>query len=294
MKDYYAILHVLPSAEIDVIKAAYKALARKYHPDTFEGDKAYASKRMQEINDAFGVIGDPEKRKKYDAERKAANQEDEFTSNGDEPDARLEEDWKVACKYCPEAADCFIHLNKLSRSLAFAFKSYLLDSKQFSASRTIRDKFRAEFLNNYFGTNPTVQEIGEILILSGELEAARSVNKAAKVLGASLDIAHLVQSLERDFHNLGPILKSFTSQSLTAQKLFKELQKHKHDLFVYENSLRLSEELMKTLGIAYKKHSVICYYQISYEGTESQVTFRNTLKWIINNLGKHPLLKNAQ
>ena len=54
MKDYYSILHVLPSAEIDVIKAAYKALARKYHPDTFVGDKAYASKRMQEINDAFG------------------------------------------------------------------------------------------------------------------------------------------------------------------------------------------------------------------------------------------------
>ena len=50
MKDYYAILHVLPSAEIDVIKAAYRALSRKYHPDTFEGDKAYASKRMQEIN----------------------------------------------------------------------------------------------------------------------------------------------------------------------------------------------------------------------------------------------------
>jgi len=71
MKDYYSILHVLPSAEIDVIKAAYKALARKYHPDTFDGDKKYASQRMQEINDSFGVIGDPEKRNKYDAERKA-------------------------------------------------------------------------------------------------------------------------------------------------------------------------------------------------------------------------------
>ena len=269
MKDYYAILHVLPSAEIDVIKAAYKALARKYHPDAFEGDKTYASKRMQEINDAFGVIGDPDKRKKYDAERKAANQEDEFTSNGEENDARLEEDWKVACKYCPEAAGCFIHLNKLSRSLAFAFKSYLLDSKQFSACKTIRDKFRAEFLNNYFGTNPAIQDIGELLVVNGELQAAKSVNRAVKVMRTALDVNKLIERLEADY----PLLKE--RMRLKARLLIRAIIRRPDDWF-------LCRELFKVMDIPYSV-SFWGTYTICYQGKSVRVNDGLLGKWVAAN-----------
>jgi len=288
MKDYYSILHVLPSAEIDVIKAAYKALARKYHPDTFNGDKAYAGKRMQEINDAFGVIGDPDKRKKYDAERKAANQEDEFTSNDNDVDTRLEEDWLVACKYCPEATEGYNHLNKLSRSLAFAFKSYLLDSKQFSECQTIRDKFRTEFLNNYFGSNPAVQEIGEKLVLAGELKAAKSVNRAVKVMGGTLDVNNAIKSLHADYPHLKDKLKLDTSEILKLQLLFCQIRDNKNNLLVYEDSISLCEKLLKSLNIPFEVNSFWGYFRITYQGSARRVSNRNMCRWIVNALGSHP------
>lgn len=69
-KDYYRILGVLDDADEIVIRAAYKALAQRYHPDKWTGSKEEANKRMSEINEAYGVLSDPVKRKQYDATRK--------------------------------------------------------------------------------------------------------------------------------------------------------------------------------------------------------------------------------
>ncbi len=65
--NYYEVLQVSPGAEPEVIEAAYRRLARKYHPDV---DKtAGADRRMQEINAAYEVLSDPQKRSEYDVRR---------------------------------------------------------------------------------------------------------------------------------------------------------------------------------------------------------------------------------
>jgi len=64
-KDYYEILGVSRSATEDQIKTAYRKLARKHHPDLNPGDKA-AEERFKELQTAYEVLSDPEKRKKYD------------------------------------------------------------------------------------------------------------------------------------------------------------------------------------------------------------------------------------
>src|SRR6186713_293608 len=64
-KDYYSTLGVAKTGTEKEIKAAYRKLARKLHPDVNPGDKASESK-FKEINEAYEVLGDPEKRKKYD------------------------------------------------------------------------------------------------------------------------------------------------------------------------------------------------------------------------------------
>jgi curved DNA-binding protein CbpA len=63
--DYYAVLGIERSASESDIKAAYRGLARKYHPDVAE-DKSAAETRFKEINEAYEVLGDPQKRQQYD------------------------------------------------------------------------------------------------------------------------------------------------------------------------------------------------------------------------------------
>lgn len=64
-KDYYKILGVERSASIEDIRRAYRKLARKYHPDINPGNRA-AEERFKEISLAHEVVGDPDKRKRYD------------------------------------------------------------------------------------------------------------------------------------------------------------------------------------------------------------------------------------
>jgi DnaJ-class molecular chaperone len=65
-RDYYEVLGVSRTAGEDEIKRAYRKQARKYHPDVNPGDKT-AEEKFKEINEAYDVLSDPEKRKRYDA-----------------------------------------------------------------------------------------------------------------------------------------------------------------------------------------------------------------------------------
>jgi curved DNA-binding protein len=64
--DYYRILQVHSLAEPEVIESAYKRLARKYHPDVNKAKDA--ENRMKQINEAYEVLKDPDKRKQFDAQ----------------------------------------------------------------------------------------------------------------------------------------------------------------------------------------------------------------------------------
>jgi DnaJ-class molecular chaperone len=64
-KDYYKVLGVARGASGEEIKKAFRKLARRYHPDVNPGDKK-AETKFKEINEAYEVLSDPDKRKKYD------------------------------------------------------------------------------------------------------------------------------------------------------------------------------------------------------------------------------------
>src|SRR3972149_11210903 len=66
-RDYYDILGVSKNSSEEDIKKAYRKLAREHHPDMVaDGDKLDAEKRFKEINEAYQVLSDPEKKRMYD------------------------------------------------------------------------------------------------------------------------------------------------------------------------------------------------------------------------------------
>ena len=64
-RDYYEVLGLDKSADADAIKRAYRQLAKKYHPDLNPGD-AEAEKNFKEVNEAYSILSDSEKKAKYD------------------------------------------------------------------------------------------------------------------------------------------------------------------------------------------------------------------------------------
>jgi curved DNA-binding protein len=65
-KDYYQILGISKNASQEDIKKAYRKLAMKYHPDRNSGNEQWANEKFKEVNEAFSVLGDPQKKKQYD------------------------------------------------------------------------------------------------------------------------------------------------------------------------------------------------------------------------------------
>jgi curved DNA-binding protein len=65
-KDYYQILGVSRNATNEQIKKAYRKLAMQYHPDRNPSKEKWANEKFKAINEAFSILGDPEKRRQYD------------------------------------------------------------------------------------------------------------------------------------------------------------------------------------------------------------------------------------
>ena len=80
-RDYYEVLGVSRSADAAAIKKAYRKLAKKYHPDSNEGNAA-AAEHFKEVNEAYDILGDEKKRKLYDQYGHAAFEEGAASGSG--------------------------------------------------------------------------------------------------------------------------------------------------------------------------------------------------------------------
>src|SRR5262249_35079768 len=67
--DYYALLFVAPSADIEIIKAAYRILAKRHHPDVGMHPTSETIEQFRLIQEAFDVLSDPRARAEYDSTR---------------------------------------------------------------------------------------------------------------------------------------------------------------------------------------------------------------------------------
>lgn len=68
--NYYDVLEISQNASPEVIQNAYKTLAKKYHPDVYQGDAEEAEEQMKLLNEAYAILSDPQKRMEYDCKQK--------------------------------------------------------------------------------------------------------------------------------------------------------------------------------------------------------------------------------
>ena len=203
MRDYYAILGVTPQAEDVVIKAAFRALAQRYHPDKYSGSADEAHRKMAEINEAYGVLSDPVKRKAYDAEYQSTGMgESDFDAGdaaADEGVQQFSQDWETAVEYYPDLTTLAAMLAKTSQSLAFTFRLYMITEKAFKNRRQVSEVMHNAFLTRYFGEQKAVLDFAKMLITTGRKDAARALNEAVRVLGDDLDPALVINKITGRF-----------------------------------------------------------------------------------------------
>lgn len=204
MKDYYVILGVLPDAEDIVIKAAYKALVQRYHPDRYKGNAQEAQRKTAELNEAYEVLSNPQKRTDYDRTRKASQGS---TSDYDDTDTSdsygvndLDQDWAVVVQYYPDLTQLEERLRKISIALSIGFKQSMLETKDFDNRQKIAKILEQRFLEIYFGTHPKVIEFALKLILDGKKEGAKELNRTINVIGSKADPTPVIEKLTAKYY----------------------------------------------------------------------------------------------
>ncbi len=207
LKDHYRILGVIQDAEDIVIKAAYRALAQRYHPDKWAGSPEEATMRMSEINKAFSVLSDQIKRKQYDinlSSNEYNEPEEDFSNTIDENDlgTSLDYNWSTVVKYFPDLEDIFNDLSKISRPLAQTYKVYLLEKKEFTKRKVIADKLEREFLEKYFGTNEEIIKFSKFLMGWGVKNAAKELNQVINLMGNDIQSKSIINKILEDYPNL--------------------------------------------------------------------------------------------
>ena len=220
MTTHYETLGVLPTAPLEVIKAAYKTLVNIYHPDKYKGDKEFAHAKTSELNKAYNTLKDAKRRANYDEQvsNSSSSDEDEtiFDDKGTWEFAEFEKDWCTATEFLPHLNQIVTDLKKISLKLAFVYKACLLHTKSFNNAEKIAGELKSNFLSLYFGNNTEIQRYAQQLIYANRRDIALELNRAVKVLGSSVNSSDITQNLDLK-HSIpavedNNILKSWNGQ----------------------------------------------------------------------------------
>ena len=202
-KSYYQVLGVLDDAEDIVIRAAYKSLAAKYHPDKWSGDKQFANARMTEINIAHDCLSNSGKRRIYDEELKFSHTgaeskkfEDEEQFDTFEDDA---ETWDLAAEFYPNLRTEYKYLSSINKSLANTYKIYLIKHQLFNKHAQVSKDMTERYLEKYFGSSTETRKLAKDLLVRGEHKVARYLNDIVNKLGNSVTDTQIREFLLKKF-----------------------------------------------------------------------------------------------
>jgi curved DNA-binding protein CbpA len=183
--NYYEVLGVLSTADEAVISAAYRALAKKYHPDVYPGDADDARRTFERLTEAYETLKDANLRKEYDAANETYDTyENTGSSDSAGPDA-LNDEWDYLLRFFPEAGEFCDELTRLSPALTNMYKMLILENPETRKYSEISATLQKEYFERYFGTNEAIVKFAKQLVKTGQISAAKDLNAAVKFFGKS-------------------------------------------------------------------------------------------------------------
>lgn len=223
-KNYYTTLSVSDDSDIEVIKAAYRALCKKYHPDKKNYQQEESIARMQAINEAYEILSNDSTRREYDLKRaKTTYSGGKEEHENFESDVHIEEAWQLATEYKKELVRYYKELAKLNQRLANTFKITLIEKKCFDAAESVAHQFEKDYLNRYFGNSRDLQDFAKKLIHLKYVDAAKELNKIINVFGDNLDAKQIIIKVS-DKYNYPP--SSSTDQTTYPVRQNKQNNTH--------------------------------------------------------------------
>lgn len=177
-RTYYDVLGVSPETPSVVLKAAFRALAKEYHPDS-SADAAADPDRFIELQDAYAVLSDPVSRSAYDNALREALPEDGHAVPEDTADIQVP---APATPETPALQSVHARFMLYSDELAAGFREAMRSGRSEEQLLAFADRMEDQFLMEYFGEDHNVRALAKILLLRCRKDAVLELNE---LIGAS-------------------------------------------------------------------------------------------------------------
>lgn len=186
-KDYYAILGLSSQAPPEVVKAAHRALAKKFHPDLHSGEDTEAEKRFQEIQEAYEVLRDEDKLKQYLHLRAQIQlQMQQQQAAPARPHIRprvylkLDDRWDHLVRRHPELSQHYAKFCFLSHKLGRQYKLIILGNQDPARFNRVAAKLERQFYRRHFSYHRNLQRLAKKLAASHRRHAVRMLQTEIK------------------------------------------------------------------------------------------------------------------
>lgn len=207
----YEILEVSEDSSSDFIKAAYRILASKYHPDKVDNKAKSNSKSMSDINEAYRILSDHILKSEYDRElskeRKTnkkynGNQKNNHSNYYGVFKENQEEiaKWEIVEEYHPQIKKISNNLYKISEDLFLEYAKIVLSGKEYNQIQSIAEHMEIDFLKNNFGLNPRAQHFGKKLLLSNQTLAAKKFRLTIKTVDDKVKVSKIENKICQEFN----------------------------------------------------------------------------------------------
>lgn len=196
-KDYYAVLGLSSQADPEVVKAAHRALAKKFHPDRNQDDDGEPKQKFHDIQEAYEVLCDDDRLKQYLRLRAQVKMQEQMQmTRAAGPHLRprvylkLDDRWEHLVRKYPELSQHYAKFCFMSHKLGNQFKLIILGTQDHGRFGRVAAKLERQFYRKHFSCHRNLQTLARKLadnhrrhavrMLQGEIKGRRFLSRRTR------------------------------------------------------------------------------------------------------------------